>query len=56
MTSTSNLLTGMLPGSGGAGRPMTSMMENAMDVAQGGGAGMTGKLGPGVSYMKGRGG
>jgi len=49
--------TGMLPGSGGAGRPMTSMMENAMDVAQGGGgAGMSGKLGPGVSYMKGRGG
>lgn len=37
------------------GRPMSNMMGNAMDIAQGGGA-RTGQLGPGVSYMKGRGG
>jgi len=48
--------TGMLPGSGApGGKPMSGMMQNAMDVAQGGG-GRTGNLGPGVSYMKGRGG
>ena len=37
------------------GRPMSSMVGNAMDIAQSGGA-RTGQLGPGVSYMKGRGG
>jgi T-complex protein 1 subunit eta len=35
-------------------KPMTNMMSNAMETAQGGGA-RTGQLGPGVSYMKGRG-
>ena len=37
------------------GRPMSGMVGNAMDIAQSGGA-RTGQLGPGVSYMKGRGG
>lgn len=37
------------------GRPMSNMVGNAMDIAHGGGP-QTGKLGPGVSYMKGRGG
>lgn len=37
------------------GRPMSNMMSNAMDISQQGGA-RTGQLGPGVSYMKGRGG
>jgi T-complex protein 1 subunit eta len=42
-------------GGGGGGRPMSNMMGNAMATAQGGGP-KTGQLGPGVSYMKGRGG
>lgn len=36
------------------GRPMTNMMNNAMATSQGGAR--SGQLGPGVSYMKGRGG
>jgi T-complex protein 1 subunit eta len=39
---------------GGGARPMSNMMSNAMEATQGGGR--TGQLGPGVSYMKGRGG
>lgn len=39
---------------GGNNKPMSNMMSNAMDATQGGGR--TGQLGPGVSYMKGRGG
>jgi T-complex protein 1 subunit eta len=39
---------------GGNNKPMSGMMSNAMEMAQGGGR--TGQLGPGVSYMKGRGG
>lgn len=35
-------------------KPMSNMMSNAMEATQGGGR--TGSLGPGVSYMKGRGG
>eukprot|EP00592_Proboscia_alata_P001739 CAMPEP_0194375788 /NCGR_PEP_ID=MMETSP0174-20130528/24341_1 /TAXON_ID=216777 /ORGANISM="Proboscia alata, Strain PI-D3" /LENGTH=597 /DNA_ID=CAMNT_0039156221 /DNA_START=140 /DNA_END=1933 /DNA_ORIENTATION=+ len=45
--------TGMI--GGGQGGPMTNMMGNAMNTANSGGA-RTGQLGPGVSYMKGRGG
>lgn len=45
--------TGMMGGSSG-GKAMTNMMGNAMAASQGGAR--TGKLGPGVSYMKGRGG
>jgi len=41
-------------GGGGAGRPMSNMMNSAMQASQG--AARTGNLGPGVSYMKGRGG
>jgi len=41
-------------GGGGGGRPMSNMMSNAMEATQGGAR--TGQLGPGVSYMKGRGG
>lgn len=37
------------------GKPMTNMMQNAMETAQHGTA-RSGKLAPGVSYMKGRGG
>ena len=44
--------TGMM--GGGGGKPMTNMMSNALDATQGGGR--SGQLGPGVSYMKGRGG
>lgn len=40
---------------GGNNKPMSNMMSSAMDMTQGGGA-RTGQLGPGVSYMKGRGG
>jgi len=43
--------TGMM---GQDGRPMSNMMNNAMAASQG--AARTGQLGPGVSYMKGRGG
>lgn len=39
---------------GGGGKPMTNMMGNAMQATQGGAR--SGQLGPGVSYMKGRGG
>ena len=39
---------------GGGGKPMSNMMSNAMEATQGGAR--TGQLGPGVSYMKGRGG
>jgi T-complex protein 1 subunit eta len=39
---------------GGGMKPMSNMMNNAMDATQGGAR--TGQLGPGVSYMKGRGG
>jgi T-complex protein 1 subunit eta len=39
---------------GGGAKPMSNMMSNAMEATQGGGR--TGQLGPGVSYMKGRGG
>ena len=39
---------------GQMGKPMSNMMSNAMEATQGGGR--TGQLGPGVSYMKGRGG
>jgi T-complex protein 1 subunit eta len=39
---------------GGSGKPMSNMMGNAMEATQGGQR--TGQLGPGVSYMKGRGG
>jgi len=46
--------SGMMGGGGGGGRPMSNMMSNAMEAAQGGGR--AGQLGPGVSYMKGRGG
>lgn len=47
--------TGMMSGGGAGGaRPMSSMISNAMEATQGGGR--TGQLGPGVSYMKGRGG
>ena len=42
--------TGMM---GGGGKPMSGMMNNMMNAAQGG---PVGDLGPGVSYMKGRGG
>jgi T-complex protein 1 subunit eta len=45
--------SGQMGGGGGGG--MGNMMGNAMDVANGGGAN-SGQLGPGVSYMKGRGG
>ena len=45
--------TGMMGGAGG-GKPMSNMMSNAMEATQGGAR--TGQLGPGVSYMKGRGG
>jgi len=45
--------SGMMGGGGGGGG-MTNMMGNAMQAAQGGGR--SGQLGPGVSYMKGRGG
>jgi T-complex protein 1 subunit eta len=41
-------------GGGGGGRPMSNIMNNAMAATQGGAR--TGQLGPGVSYMKGRGG
>jgi T-complex protein 1 subunit eta len=41
-------------GGGGGGKPMSNMMGNAMEASQGGAR--TGQLGPGVSYMKGRGG
>jgi T-complex protein 1 subunit eta len=48
--------TGMMNSGGGGGAgAMSGMMNGAMDVANSGGA-RTGKLGPGVSYMKGRGG
>ena len=46
--------TGMMGGGGGGGG-MGEMMGNAMDIANSGGA-KSGQLGPGVSYMKGRGG
>lgn len=46
--------SGMMGGGGGGGRPMSNMMSNAMEATQGGAR--SGKLGPGVSYMKGRGG
>jgi T-complex protein 1 subunit eta len=46
--------SGMMGGGGGAGKPMSNMMSGAMGAAQGGAR--SGKLGPGVSYMKGRGG
>ena len=39
---------------GGGMKPMSNMMNNAMEATQGGAR--TGQLGPGVSYMKGRGG
>ena len=39
---------------GGGMKPMSNMMSNAMEATQGGAR--TGQLGPGVSYMKGRGG
>jgi T-complex protein 1 subunit eta len=42
-------------GGGGGGGGMGEMMGNAMDIANSGGA-RSGQLGPGVSYMKGRGG
>jgi T-complex protein 1 subunit eta len=42
-------------GGGGGGGGMGQMMGNAMDIANSGGA-RTGQMGPGVSYMKGRGG
>jgi T-complex protein 1 subunit eta len=48
--------SGMMGGDGGGGgnnKPMSSMMNNAMSASQGGAR--SGKLGPGVSYMKGRG-
>jgi len=45
--------SGMM-GGGGGGRPMSNMMSNAMEATQGGAR--SGQLGPGVSYMKGRGG
>ena len=49
-------MTGQMGGGGGGGgNPMGAMMGNAMDIANSGGA-QTGQLGPGVSYMKGRGG
>merc|ERR1712137_676978 len=38
-----------------SGKPMSNLMNNAMDQANSGGA-RTGNLAPGVSYMKGRGG
>jgi T-complex protein 1 subunit eta len=38
---------------GGGMKPMSNMMSNAMEATQGGAR--TGQLGPGVSYMKGRG-
>ena len=38
----------------GGGKPMSNMMNNAMQATQG--SARTGQLGPGVSYMKGRGG
>jgi len=44
--------TGQL-GGGGGGKPMSNMMSNAMEATQGGAR--SGQLGPGVSYMKGRG-
>jgi T-complex protein 1 subunit eta len=47
--------TGMMGGGGGGGAPMGDMMSNAMDIANSGGP-RTGQMGPGVSYMKGRGG
>ena len=46
--------TGMMGGGGGGGGA-GAMMGNAMDIANSGGP-RTGNLGPGVSYMKGRGG
>ena len=45
--------TGQIGGGGGM-KPMSNMMSNAMEATQGGAR--TGQLGPGVSYMKGRGG
>ena len=45
--------TGQIGGGGGM-KPMSNMMNNAMEATQGGAR--TGQLGPGVSYMKGRGG
>lgn len=48
--------SGMMGGGGGGGASaMGGMMANAMDIANSGGA-RSGQLGPGVSYMKGRGG
>lgn len=47
--------TGMLP-SGDGSKPLSNMMGNAMDTATAQGGSRTGKLGNGVSYMKGRGG
>ena len=38
---------------GGGNKPMSNMMNSAMQATQGGAR--TGQLGPGVSYMKGRG-
>ena len=46
--------TGQIGGGGGGMKPMSNMMNNAMEATQGGAR--TGQLGPGVSYMKGRGG
>lgn len=48
--------SGMMGGGGGGGAPMTSMMNSAMQTAQNTGGARSGKLAPGVSYMKGRGG
>mmetsp|Transcript_69537 Transcript_69537/g.141361 ORF Transcript_69537/g.141361 Transcript_69537/m.141361 type:complete len:587 (+) Transcript_69537:146-1906(+) len=45
--------SGMMGGGGGGGA--SGMMGSAMDIAHGGGP-KTGQMGPGVSYMKGRGG
>mmetsp|Transcript_16056 Transcript_16056/g.17984 ORF Transcript_16056/g.17984 Transcript_16056/m.17984 type:complete len:582 (-) Transcript_16056:178-1923(-) len=45
--------SGQMGGGGGGGAG--NMMNNAMDIANSGGA-RTGQMGPGVSYMKGRGG
>lgn len=45
--------SGMI-GGGGGGRPMSNMMNNAMEATQSGAR--SGQLAPGVSYMKGRGG
>lgn len=47
--------TGMMGGGGGGGGGAAGMMGNAMDIANSAGP-RTGQMGPGVSYMKGRGG